>query len=171
MHRISWALAALALSASSALAGQEGGAACEGPSAFSFRDGQNVYITAFHKAEHVSKGRTREVQPSAVIDGHLPAELRVRKDFERRNIYRLVDKADRSDFVMLVLIDDSAAEALALPPSVFAQYRNNPDMEALRAASYARWTAGPLLLHSLARLSDRLVTSIHSVGRAVSATP
>lgn len=68
---------------------------------FIFRQGQTVYVTAFHTIEHFTS-RGLNVVPSAnIVDSHLPAELRVRKDFEKRKVYTLVNKASGADFVLL----------------------------------------------------------------------
>lgn len=130
---------------------------------FAFQAGQVVYVTAFHTIEHyVSRGlQTRP--PSNIVDNHLPAELRVRKEFTKRNVYKLAGRARDADFVFLVLIHDNAAEGLALPPAVFVQYQNSLNIEALREAAYARATVGPLKIHNLGRLSDKLVQAFHEM--------
>jgi hypothetical protein len=95
------------------------------------------------------------------VDIHLPAELRVRQAFEQWQVYRVVNKPGDADFVFLVLLHDSAAEGLALAPDVFSQHRTTLDVEALRAAAFARSTVGPLKIHTLARIADRLVQTFH----------
>ena len=97
----------------------------------------------------------------ALIDNHLPAEFRIRQDFAARGVYKLVNKASEADFVFLVLIDASAAEGLALAPRAFAHHQNPVDMGVLREAAYARSIIGPLKLHNLGRISDRLVKRFH----------
>ena len=128
---------------------------------FAFRRGQAVYVTAFHTIDHSAARRTSGVGPSPLIDNHLPAEFRIRQDFEERGVYKLVNKASDADFVFLVLIDDSAAEGLALAPRAFADHRNPLDLSVLREAAYARSIIGPLKLHNLGRISDRLVKRFH----------
>ena len=73
----------------------------------------------------------------------------------------MVNRASDADFVFLVLIDDSAAEGLALAPRAFADHQNPLDMSVLREAAYARAIVGPLKLHNLGRISDRLVKRFH----------
>lgn len=135
----------------------------EGAQSFTFRAGQRVYVTAFHTIEHSVSRSSNVTLPPTLIDGHLPAELRIRKDFEEQRVYRLVNKASEADFVFLVLIDDSAAEGLAVAPAVFAEHKQDVgrNIETLREAAYARSTIGPLKLHNLGRLSDRLVKAFH----------
>ena len=128
---------------------------------FGFREGQSVYIRAFHTIEHSTARRANLVPATAIVDSHLPAELRVSKDFEKRRVYNLVNKASTADFVFLVLIDDSAAEGLALAPDAFSRYQATFDIEAMREAAYARTTIGPLKIHNLGRLSDQLVRKFH----------
>lgn len=77
---------------------------------FVFRQGQAVYVTAFHAIEHSTR-RSHATRVSGGIDNHLPAELQVRKDFEKRGVYRLVNKASEADFVFLVLLDDWQARS------------------------------------------------------------
>ena len=128
---------------------------------FIFRQGQTVYVTAFHTIEHFTSRGLNVVPPANIVDSHLPAELRVRKDFEKQKVYKLVNKASGADFVFLVLIHDDAAEGLALAPEVFKESQNKLNIEALREAAYARATVGPLKIHNLGRLSDHLVKRFH----------
>ena len=128
---------------------------------FVFRQGQTVYVTAFHTIEHFTSRGLNVVPPANIVDSHLPAELRVRKDFEKRKVYTLVNKASGADFVFVVLIHDDAAEGLALAPDVFREQQNKLNIEALREAAYARATVGPLKIHNLGRLSERLVRQFH----------
>lgn len=134
------------------------------PPPFSFRHGQTVYVTAFHTIEHFTSRGLNVVPPANIVDSHLPAELQVRKDFEKRKVYTLVNKASGADFVFLVLIHDNAAEGLALAPDVFKEYQNKINIEALREAAYARVTVGPLKIHNLGRISDHLVRQFHEEG-------
>ena len=128
---------------------------------FIFRQGQTVYVTAFHTIEHFTSRGLNVVPPANIVDSHLPAELRVRKDFEKQKVYKLVNKASGADFVFLVLIHDDAAEGLALAPEVFKEHQNKLNIEALREAAYARATVGPMKIHNLGRLSDHLVRRFH----------
>ena len=146
---------------SSTGAGAQTGEPPKSTNAFAFRHGQSVYVTAFHTIDHSAARRNAGVGPSPLIDNHLPAEFRIRRDFEERGVYKLVNKASEADFVFLVLIDDSAAEGLALAPRAFADHQNPLDMSVLREAAYARSIIGPLKLHNLGRISDRLVKRFH----------
>lgn len=128
---------------------------------FTFRQGQAVFITAYHTIEHFVSHGLAPARPTNVMDNHLPAELRVRKDFAKRRVYKLVNRAADADFVFLVVLHDDAAEGVALPSDVYNRFRSNLDMEALREAAYARSTIGPLKVHNLARISDRLVQEFH----------
>ena len=96
-----------------------------------------------------------------LFDNHLPPESRIRQDFEARGVYKLVNKASEADFVFLVLIDESAAEGLALAPQAFADHQNPLDMAALREAAHTRSIIGPLKLYNLGRVSARLVKRFH----------
>lgn len=160
-----WSAAALlgiAVSATSVLAAHAD-AQLPAADAFVFRQRQSVYVTAFHTIEHSAARPSTGIASGALIDNHLPAEFRIRKDFEKRQIYRLVDKAGDADFVFVVLIDDSAAEGLAVAPRVFADYQNPLNMAALREAAYARSIIGPLKIHNLGRLSEHLVRRFHEM--------
>ena len=160
-----------AVCASAGLAAQDGKDRKSDPP-FTFRQGQTVYITAFHTIEHFTSRGLNVVPPANIVDSHLPAELRVRKGFEKRKVYRLVNKASGADFVFLVLIHDNAAEGLALAPEVFKEYQNKLNIEALREAAYARATIGPLKIHNLGRLSEHLAKKFHEEeGRAAKPSP
>lgn len=126
---------------------------------FAFRPGQAVYITAYHT--DFRTGRGNPIPPGNIVDSHLPAELRVREEFEKWQVYKLVNKPSEADFIFLVLLHDSAAEGLVLAPAVFSQLGSKLDIEALRAAAFARSTAGPLKIHTLGRISERLVQAFH----------
>jgi hypothetical protein len=128
---------------------------------FTFRQGQAVYIVAYHTIEHFTAYGRYPVPPTNVVDAHLPAEQRVRKEFEQRRVYKVVEKASEADFIFLVVIHDSAAEGLALPPEKYAQYPSKIGIEAMREAAYARSAVGPFKIHTLGKISDRLVEEFH----------
>lgn len=140
---------------------------------FTFRQGQTVYVAAYRVIEHFPSRGFGPIASTNIVDSnHLPAEQLVRREFEKRQVYTLANKASQADFVFLVLIHDSAAEGLALAPEVYSQYRNKLDVEALREAAYARSTIGPLKIHTLGRISDRLVQQFHEEdGRAAKTNP
>lgn len=128
---------------------------------FTFRQGQAVYIVAYHTIEHFAAYGRYPIPPTNIVDTHLPAEQRVRKEFEKRRAYKLVEKASEADFVFLVVIHDSAAEGLALAPEKYKQYPDKLGIEALREAAYARSAVGPFKIHTLGKISDRLVEEFH----------
>ena len=97
-----------------------------------FRQGQAVYVTAFHTIEHSPSSRSNTIPSTNLVDNHLPAAFRIRKDFEKRQVYTLVKKAALPTSYFLVLIDDSAAEGLALAPRVFAENQNPLNIGAQR---------------------------------------
>lgn len=61
---------------------------------FEFWRGQSVYMTAFHTIDHSAARRNSGVEPSPLIDNHLPAEFRIRQDFAERGVYKLVNKGE-----------------------------------------------------------------------------
>ena len=128
---------------------------------FTFRAGQRVYIAAYQAFDHVAPRQLSAYPPGKIIDRHLPAEFRIGQDFGKEHRYAIVNKVSEADFVFLVLIHESAAEGLALPPSVFTRYQSNIDIDALREAAYARAIVGPLKVHTLGRMSERLVRAFH----------
>lgn len=128
---------------------------------FTFRNGQVVYIVVYHTIEHFTAYGRYPTPPTNIVDAHLPAEQRVRKEFEKRQVYKVVEKASEADFVFLVVIHDSAAEGLALAPEKYTQYPNKFGIEALRETAYARSAVGPFKIHTLGKISDRLVEAFH----------
>ncbi len=135
---------------------------------FTFRRGQVVYIVAYHTIEHFRAYGRYPVPPTNIVDMHLPAEQRIRKEFEKRRVYKVAEKANDADFVFLVVIHDSAAEGLALAPGKYHQYPSELGIEALREAAYARSAVGPFKIHTLGKISDRLVEEFHKKTIAVS---
>lgn len=129
-------------------------------SPFVFTEGQSVYVAGFQKIEHT---KDRPVSPVAGlnIDSHLPAEQRVRKEFSKRQFYRVVDKVDQADFVFLVYIDSSAAEGLALAPDIYQKHRGEFDLDTLQNGAYARYVIGPYRILTLGRMSENLVKTFH----------
>jgi len=128
---------------------------------FTFQQGQAVYIVAYHTIEHFAAYGRYPIPPTNIVDTHLPAEQRVRKEFEKRRAYKVVEKASEADFVFLIVIHDSAAEGLALAPEKYKQYPDKIGIEALREAAYARSAVGPFKIHTLGKISDRLVEAFH----------
>lgn len=137
---------------------------------FTFQNGQAVYIVVYHTIEHYTGYGRYPIPPTNIVDRHLPAEQRVRKEFEKRRVYKVVEKASAADFVLLVIIHDSAAEGLALPPEKYQQYPDKIGIEALREAAYARSAVGPFKIHTPGKLSDRLAKKFHEAAQVSTKT-
>jgi hypothetical protein len=130
-------------------------------SRFAFRTGQSVYIVAFRKAQPPvgidSTGGT-VLARTDYFDYDLDAERKVRSKIEDWRFFRIAEKPSEADFVLLVNLDDSSIEGLALPYDAYRQhFKEKFDLDALREAAYGRYLAGPLNLATLSRLTDRLV--------------
>jgi len=130
-------------------------------SRFAFRAGQTVYIVAFRKAQPpvaVESASGTVVARTDYFDYDLDAERKVRNKIEEWRYFRIAEKPSEADFVLLVNLDDSSIEGLALPFDAYRQhFKEKFDLDALREAAYGRYVAGPLNLPTLSRLSDRLV--------------
>ncbi|HEV2705190.1 MAG TPA: hypothetical protein VGV59_04655 [Pyrinomonadaceae bacterium] len=130
-------------------------------SPFAFRTGQTVYIVAFRKAQPpvaVDSSNGTVVARTDYFDYDLDAERKVRSKIEDWHFFRVAEKPSEADFVLLVNLDDSSIEGLALPFDAYRQhFKEKFDLDALREAAYGRYVAGPLNLPTLSRLSDRLV--------------
>lgn len=127
---------------------------------FGFRQGQSVYIVAFTRTlitvgadMNGNGGRLSEY-----FDYQLDAEKKVREKMEQWSFFRVVDKPSAADFILLVNLDGSVMEGLAIPPDAYGRhFKEKFDLDALRDAAYGRYIAGPLKLPTLSRLSERLV--------------
>ena len=127
---------------------------------FSFRQGQSVYIVAFTRSlitvgadAEGNGGRLQEY-----FNFQLDAEKKVREKIEEWRFFRVADKPSEADFVLLVSLDGSAMEGLALPFDAYTRhFKEKFDLDALREAAHGRYLSGPLKLATLSRLSDRLV--------------
>ena len=124
------------------------------PLPFALRAGQSVYIVAFRTARPTpSTGGVADYRDSA-----LDAERELRKRIEKRQLFCVVDRPSEADFILLINLDDRAAEGLALPPDAYQNYfKDDFDLDALRDAAYGRVLVGPLKLPTVGRLTDRLV--------------
>lgn len=128
---------------------------------FAFRTGQSVYIVAFRRAQPpvaIDSTDGTVVARTDYFDYDLDAERKVRNKIEEWRFFRVAEKPSEADFVLLVNLDDSSIEGLALPFAAYRQhFKEKFDLDALREAAYGRYAAGPLNLATLSRLTDRLV--------------
>jgi hypothetical protein len=126
---------------------------------FSFRPGQPLYIATLRR----NVGRGHEITDTNIGLGHdLDIEKRVRKEIEAQKVFKIVDKPSEAEFVFLVHVDASIAEALVLLPETYRQYKDRPiDLDTLREAAYGRYTVGPYLIPRLAKISTSLVEKFH----------
>jgi hypothetical protein len=122
---------------------------------FSFRRGQPVYIAGLRR----NPGRGHEITDLSFGFAHgLAIEKEVRKEIQAQRVFKVVDKPTEAEFVFLVHVDASTAEALVLLPETYRQYKDKPiDLDALREAAYGRYTVGPYLIPRLAKISNSLV--------------
>ena len=128
---------------------------------FTFRSGQSVYIAGYY---NIAQAVIRSSDPAFranLINRHPPVEQRVRKEFEERRVYKVVEKVSAADFVFLVFIDGNVAEGLALAPEKYNQYPDKLGIETVREAAYAQMAAGPFKINTLCKISDRLVEAFH----------
>lgn len=133
-----------------------------------------MYIVAFRRMQQpvaVDSVNGGVTHPD-YLDDDLDAERKVRKEIEKWQFFRVVDKPSEADFVFLVNLDDSSIEGLALPFEAYRRhFKDKFDLDALRDAAHGRYVAGPLNLPSLSRLSDRLVKRFREmVDKRVAAT-
>ncbi len=135
--------------------------------AFTFRSGQSVYIAGYYNIAHAVVSSSDPAFRSNLINRHQPVEQRVRKEFEERRVYKVVEKVSDADFVFLVFIDGNVADGLALAPKKYLQYPNKIGIEVLRETAYARSAVGPFKIHTLGKISDRLVEAFHKKTIAV----
>lgn len=125
---------------------------------FSFRRGQPVYIAALRR----NLGSGHEITDLSFGFAHgLDIEKQVRKEIQAQKVFKVVDKPSEAEFVFLVHVDASTAEALVLPET-YRQYKDRPiDLDTLRKAAYGRYTVGPYLIPRLAKISNSLVKKFH----------
>lgn len=126
---------------------------------FSFRRGQPVYIAALRR----NAGRGHEITDTTVGLGHdVDIEKRVKREIEDQKVFKIVEKPSEAEFVFLVHVDASRAEAFVLLPETYRQYKDKPiDLDTLRQAAYGRYTVGPYLVPRLAKISNSLVKKFH----------
>lgn len=166
MTMIRIAAACLGMISVGVTAGAQEGTAARSVQSFTFRPGQRVYIAAYQTFDHFASRQLAAYPPGKMVDRHLPAEFRIGQEFWKAHRYILVNKVSEADFVFLALIHESAAEGLAMAPGVFTRYQSNIDIDGLREAAYERVTVGPLNVHTLGRLSERLVDQFHTAASA-----
>jgi hypothetical protein len=126
---------------------------------FSFRRGQTVYIAGLRR----NVGRGHEITDTTVgFAQGLDIEKQVRKEIQAQKVFKVVDKPSEAEFVFLVHVDASTAEALVLLPETYRQYKDRPiDLDTLREAAYGRYTVGPYLIPRIAKISTSLVKKFH----------
>lgn len=125
---------------------------------FTFRPGQSLYIAAIRRVDEHRHGTTNQ----APGFGHdLDSEKRVRKEIEGLRVFKVVDKISDADFVLLVHIDTSTAEAIALAPEDYRRNREKFDLDAMRESAYGRSLVRPFKLPTLGRMCSRLAEQFH----------
>ena len=70
----------------------------------------------------------------------------------------MAEKPSQADFILLVNLDESSIEGLAIPFEAYRRhFKEKFDLDELRDAAFGRFLVGPLKLPTLSRLTDRLV--------------
>jgi hypothetical protein len=130
------------------------------PSPFAFRAGQSMYIVAFRRMALPITDASGEVSGGYrdYFDYDLDAERKIRSEIEEWKFFRVADKPSEADFFLLVNLNASSMEGLAISREAYTRhFKEKFDLDSLRDAAYGRYLAGPLKLPTLGRLSDRLV--------------
>jgi hypothetical protein len=130
------------------------------PAPLTFRAGQSMYIVAFRQLQLPLIVDQAEVCPGQreYINYDLDAERKVRKRIEEWQYFKVAEKLSQADFILLVNLDESSMEGMAIPFEAYRQhFKEKFDLDALREAAFGRYLIGPLKLPTLSRLSDRLV--------------
>jgi hypothetical protein len=123
---------------------------------FTFRQGQSVYIAAFHHEESPRQSAFGQI----VIGENLAAQGRIRKEFEKWQAFKIVDRLTEADFVFVIYIHDSAAEGLAIAPENYNLFKEDlykSDLVSSREAAYGRFLVGPYKIPTLGKISTQLV--------------
>ena len=123
---------------------------------FTFRRGQAVYIAAFHPIHNIAHYPASSVAASPFIDD-LDFEARLKKEFEKKLVFKVASKLSEADFVFLAYIDESAAEGFTLAPQKYSEFKNKLDLDAIREAAYGSYVVGPFRIPTLGKISNRLV--------------
>ena len=130
------------------------------PGSFEFRPNQSVYVVAFHYEDaHAGRDTGRPL-----IGEYLSAEQLIRKEFAEARTYRPVDRSSEADYVFMVYVHDGSAEALAIAPDRYRQFKEDVlrgDLDRLRDVAYGRYVVGPLKVPTVGRLTERLVRTFH----------
>lgn len=154
---------ALALAA---LAGQES-ARKPAARAFTFRQGQPIYIAAFHRVHEPSVYPTG-ARDRYVLRNDVEFEAHLRKEFEKKRVFQLADKLSEAEVVFLAYREEDAAEGYALAPDKYTEFKSQLDpltgqldLDALREAAYGRYVAGHFKFATSGRISNRLVKKFH----------
>ena len=125
---------------------------------FSFRSGQSLYIVAYRRSFQPVVGTDTGVGGTYVNERALDVEQKVRKDFEKWQYFKVVDRISEADFIFLINADYSAWEGLAVSQESYNQdFKEKFDLDKLRDGAFGRCLAGPLKLNTLSRLSERLI--------------
>ena len=118
-----------------------------------------MYIVAFRLIQfplildETASGSQREY-----INNDLDAERKVRKRIEEWHFFKVAEKPSEADFILLVNLDESSIEGLAIPFEAYRRhFKDKFDLDELRDAAFGRFLVGPLKLPTLSRLTDRLV--------------
>lgn len=125
---------------------------------FAFRSGQSLYISAIRR---VDEHRHRTINQAPSFGHDLDSEKRIRKEVESVGVFKVVDKISDADFVLLVHIDSSTAEAIALAPEDYRRNREKFDLDTMREAAFGRSLVGPFKIPTLGKMCDRLVEKFH----------
>lgn len=126
---------------------------------FKLRSGQAVYIVAFRDSYQVVVSETSgNTPPTPAKEHYLDLEKKVDEQLRKWGYFRIVDRPSDADFILLVYIDMSSIEGLAVSADAYRNhYRDRFDLDQLRDMSYVRATAGPLNLSTLSRLTARMI--------------
>ena len=149
-----------------ALAGQDGSRKAADQSG-AFRPGQSIYIAAFHRV-HEPGLYPRGARDRYVLRNDVEFEAHLRKEFEKKRVFRLADKLSEAEVVFLAYREEDAAEGYALAPGKYAEFKKQLDpltgqldLDALREAAHGRYIAGHFKFATSGRISNRLVKKFH----------
>lgn len=125
---------------------------------FNFRRGQAVYINVSHRL-HNAAALGRGIDYTFTNDLNYEASLR--KKFEERQVFKVVEKLSEADFVFLVHVDGSSAEGFAVSPQTYTKYKEKQDVDALREAAFGRYLVGPYTFSGRGKVARALSDKFH----------
>lgn len=125
--------------------------------------GAAVYIAAFHRIHDTTGTRPTGSNAGYVFPNDLGYEGQIKEEFEKRRVFKVVNKLSDADFVFLIDIDGSAAEGFAISPEKYSQYKEKADLDALREAATWRGLVGPFKIPTRGKLTSHLVKQFHEV--------